>query len=132
MGNAVGQIESLKLKREEIVIPEDMEINLWLGGKVVTEPLHNQGGATPKVAFRAGCLTGITARAAKSGALKKIVDILQESVAAPVDCIVTMPNGDKYSAPVFGQWDDGSFYNSGDGKAQFAVYAPDGYFNPVG
>lgn len=130
--SAVGQVRSIEIKEETIVIPEDMEINMWTGGNVCTEALHNQGSATPKVAFRAGCITGITARAARSGAIKRLASLLQESVLTPLDAICTLANGEKWSAPVFAQWDDGSFFNSGDGKLGFAVYAEGGYFNQVG
>ena len=131
MSGATGQVESLEMDEKLITIPEDMEINIWTGGKVVTEAQHNNNGATPKVVFRAGCITGITARAAKVGALKELVSLLQKSAGSALPCIVTLANGEKWSAPVFGQWDDGSFFNSGDGKTQFALYAIDGYFNQV-
>lgn len=128
---ATGQIESFEIKQENLVVPEDMEINLWTGGKVCTEAQQNQGGSTPKVAFRSGCITGITSRTAEVGDIKKFVSILQESISAPVDVIVKLANGEKWSAPVFGVWDDQGFFNSGDGKMSFSVYAIDGYFNQV-
>lgn len=129
---AVGQVREIEFKEETIVIPEDMELNLWSGGSVCTEALHNQGSATPKVAFRTGCITGITARASRVGAIKRLASLLQESILNPQDIICTLANGEKWSAPVFAQWDDGSFFNTGDGKLGFAVYAKDGYFNQVG
>jgi hypothetical protein len=129
---AVGQVEKFEFGSVNIVVPDDMVLNFWSGGKVVTDALHNNGSATPKVAFRAGCITGITARAAKKGEIKKLVDLLQNAVLAPKDCIVVLANGEEWSAPVFGQWDDGSFFNSEDGKLSFAVYAKEGKFNQVG
>lgn len=131
MGNAVGQVRALEIKKENLSIPEDMEINFWRGGYVNTEHQNNNDGANRKTAFRSGCLTGITPRAARNGVLKTLVDILTETVDVALDCTVTLANGEKWSAPVFGTWDDGSFFNSGDGKTNFNVIAEDGYFNQV-
>lgn len=129
--SGVGQVAKLEMDETLIVIPEDMELNFWSGGIVVTDMLQNQGSVTPVKAFRAGCITGITARTARVGAYKQIVEILQKSADNAVGSLVELANGEKWSAPVIGKWDSESFFSTSDGKMAFAIYAEDGYFNQV-
>lgn len=123
MGNAVGQVESIEIKNTLITCPDDMEIMLWTGGKAVDEILNNNIGGTPKVSNKVGCITGITARAARTGQLKTLTELLQDSIENPVEAIVKLANGETWSSVVVGQWDTTGFFNSGDGKLAFGIYA---------
>ena len=123
MGNAVGQVTSIEISNTIITCPDDMEIMLWPGGKAVDEILNNNIGGTPKVSNKVGCITGITARAARTGQLKTLTDLLQGSVDEPVEAIVKLANGEKWSSLVVGTWDATGYYNSGDGKLSFGIYA---------
>lgn len=131
MSTASGPIKSIKLDSETFRLPNDNETNFWPGGFVTTEAQDDIGGSTRKTEFIAGKLTGVTARLAKPGEVKRFRDALRKTVEGDVPCVITMPNDDKWTAPVYIVIDPTSFVNNTDMKGTYDICTPDGEFLPT-
>lgn len=128
MPNATGPVRKLSFDNSTIYLTNDNEVNFWLGGLVNTESQNDIGGQTPKTEFIGGMLTGITSRCAKEGSLQKLHELVQKTTVGDVDVVVTLANGDKFSAACYSVVDPTAFFNNQDGKATFDLYPRTGVF----
>lgn len=131
MPDAAGTIVDMQADKTTIVLPEDIELTYWPGGKRVTEVMQNNDlSQTRKVGMRGGCIKGISARLTKNGAIKAMVDMIIKAAEQDLDFIFTLANGDKFSGAITIVADDDFFTNT-DGLGKMEIYAMNGSFNPV-
>ena len=132
MSNAAGVIIDMQIDKETIVLPSDLELTFWSGGKMVTESyMNNDGSRTRKTEIVGGIIKGINARLTRNNAIKNFAEKIKKAAEEDLDFIFTLACGDKYTAPVFIQTTE-DFWTNMNGQGTFKIVAANGTFNLVG
>jgi hypothetical protein len=125
MSNAAGPLVKISFDNESFQLPNDNDINYWPGGFVPTDALANIKGATKKVEFMPGKITGLNTRLAKSGDVRRLFNALTKTATENVVFVGEFANGDKVTASVFAVVDADSYFSNAEAKGTFDVCASD-------
>lgn len=120
---AAGQVRKLSISNRNWTFPSDIDVTFWPGGRHNAEWLEDNQGGTASQRNTTGKIIGIPIRNSKVNDLGDLVDVIKATTENPVNCLVELANGEKWSAPIAIIIDEGGIYTSAEARSTIDAYA---------